>query len=119
VARTVIDAAFEVHRLLGPGFVESVYDEAMAVELAIRGIDFLRQPRIAVRYKGVAIGRARLDFLVADCLVVELKASEHMLALHQAQLLSYLKTTGHLLGLIINFNVPLLRQGIKRVIRRR
>jgi GxxExxY protein len=118
-ARVVIDAAVEVHRVLGPGFLESVYEEAMAVELALRGVPFRRQVPVALVYKGVPIGQARLDLQIADRLVVELKASDGPLPSHLAQLLSYLKATGQPLGLLINFNVPFLRQGIKRVIRTR
>lgn len=118
-ARVVIDAALEVHRVLGPGFLESVVEEAMAVELALRGVPFRRQVPVALVYKGVPIGQARLDLQIADRLVVELKASDGPLPIHLAQLLSYLKATGQSLGLLINFNVPFLRQGIKRVIRTR
>jgi len=116
-ASVVIDAALEVHRLLGPGLLESVYEQALSVEFGLRAIRFVRQLPIAVTYKNVAIGEARLDFLVADRLVVELKACAGLLPLHLAQVLSYLKASDHSLGLLINFNVPLLRQGIKRVVR--
>ena len=117
-ARIVIDAALEVHRALGPAFQESVYEEALALELTLRGVPFGRQVPFAVEYKNVPIGQARLDLLVADRLVVELKAVEQLIALHTAQVLSYLKVSGKTLGLLINFNVPYLRQGIKRLIHR-
>ena len=116
VAHQVVSAAVEVHRVLGPGFLESVYEEALAVELALRGLAFRRQVAVELEYKGTRSGQARLDLLVSERLVVELKASERMLPLHLAQVLSYLKVTGQQLGLLINFNVPFLRQGIRRVI---
>jgi GxxExxY protein len=115
-ARCVVDAALEVHRALGPGFLESVYEEALVVELGLRRIAFERQVPIALQYKGTPIGQARLDLLIAGCLVVELKALEVLLPVHLAQVLSYLKATRQRLGLLINFNVPMLRQGIKRVV---
>ena len=115
-ARVVIDAALEVHRVLGPGFLESVYEDALAVELELRGITFERQKPISVNYKGRQIGEGRSDFLVEDSLIVELKAAERLLAVHQAQVLSYLKATGCLLGLLINFHESQLRQGIRRIV---
>jgi GxxExxY protein len=115
-AREVIDSALEVHRVLGPGFLESLYEEAMAEELALRGVPFRRQAAVAVWYKGKPIGQGRLDLLVAEQLIVELKATDGSPPVHLAQVLSYLKATGHPLGLLINFNVRLLRQGVKRVI---
>ena len=111
-----MDAALEVHRHLGPGFLESVYEEALAVELGLRHVTFRRQVPIAVEYKLVPVGQARLDLLVGGCLVVELKAVECLLPVHVAQVLSYLKTTRNSLGLLINFHVNMLRQGIKRVV---
>ena len=119
VARIVVDAAVEVHRVLGPGFLESVYEQALGVELWLRGVSFARQVPIGLTYKGVQIGHARLDLLVAERLVVELKASQDVLPIHLAQTLSYLKATFHPLGLVINFNVRVLGQGIRRVIRTR
>jgi GxxExxY protein len=116
VAHRVIGAAIEVHRLLGPGFLESVYEEALCVELKLRGIRFARQVPIAMKYKSYEIGEARLDLLIEDILVVELKACESFAPIHVAQMLSYLKATRHRLGLLITFNVPVLRSGIKRVI---
>jgi GxxExxY protein len=116
LAHAVIGAAIEVHRRLGPGFLESVYEEALCVELRLRGIPFERQVKIGVTYKGEVVGEARLDLLVGGCLVVELKAVDGVTGIHTAQLLSYLKTTQHRLGLLINFNVLLLKHGIHRVI---
>lgn len=116
-ARIVVDAALEVHRILGPGLLESVYGEALSVELTLRAVRFARQVPFSVTYKDTVIGKGRLDFLVADRLVVELKACSDLLPVHVAQVLSYLKATGHPLGLLMNFNVPLLRQGVRRVVR--
>lgn len=115
LARLVIGAAIEVHRVLGAGFLESVYEEALCLELSTRGIHYLRQPIIAVEYKGQHVGEGRLDILVENQLIVELKAVEFLAPIHTAQVLSYLKTTGYQLGLLINFNVPMLKQGLKRV----
>jgi len=111
----VIGAAMEVHRVLGPGFLESVYEEAMAVELGLRGVPFERQKPINVTYKGHPIGEGRLDFFVEHSLVVELKATEKLLPIHQAQLMSYLKATGCRLGLLINFHERLLKDGVRRI----
>jgi len=116
LAHAVIGAAIEVHRLLGPGFLESVYEEALCVELQLRGIPFTRQPIVSVDYKNHIVGEGRLDLLVGDVLIVELKAVDALAPIHTAQVISYLKTTGHQLGLLINFNVPVLRGGIKRII---
>jgi len=116
LAHRVIGAAIEVHRLLGPGFLESVYEEALCVELALHDIPFARQVPIGVRYKGEQVGEARLDLLVHDSLVVELKTVESIAPIHWAQVLSYLKTTRLRLGLLINFNVSVLQRGIKRVV---
>jgi GxxExxY protein len=116
LAHAVIGAAIEVHRHLGPGFLEAVYEEALCVELSSRHIPFVRQAPLAVRYKGHAVGESRLDVLVANALVVELKAVEAIVPVHVAQVMSYLKATGHKLGLLINFNVPFLKSGIKRII---
>lgn len=116
LARKVIGAAIEVHRALGPGYIESVYEEALAYEISLYNIPFERQVKVRVAYKGHPVGQVRLDFLIAKLLPVELKAVEAFAPIHHAQLLSYLKMTGLQLGLLINFNVPLLKQGIKRVI---
>jgi GxxExxY protein len=116
-AHAVIGAALEVHRLLGPGYIEAVYEQALAVELELRQIPFVRQPTIQVAYKGQVVGEGRLDFLVAGVLIIELKATDAIGPVQYAQVLSYLKAAGHRLGLLINFNVPVIRDGIKRVIR--
>ena len=116
LAERVIGAAIEVHRVLGPGYAENVYEEALCLELAARDVPFVRQPQVEVQYKGHAVGRARLDLLVADEIVVELKAVEALNDTFKAQVISYLRATGHELGLLINFNVPVLRDGIRRLV---
>ena len=88
----------------------------MCVELALRGIPFLRQVLVAVDYKGHPVGESRLDLLVGSSLVVELKAVEALAPVHSAQMISYLRATGHHLGLLINFNVPLLKEGVRRIV---
>ncbi len=116
LAYAVIGAAIEVHRLLGPGFLESVYEGALCVELQQRRIPFVRQPVVAVTYKGQRVGEGRIDLLVGNALIVELKAVEKLTPIHSAQVISYLKMTNQKLGLLINFNVPILKEGIKRII---
>ena len=111
----VIGAAMEVHRVLGPGYLENIYEEALAIEMAKRKIPFERQKIIYVTYDGQMIGESRLDFLVERRLVVELKAIEDFAPIHSAQVISYLKMTKHKFGLLINFNVPILKEGIKRI----
>jgi GxxExxY protein len=115
LSNAVIGAALDVHRALGPGLLESVYEETLCIELKLRGIPFVRQAIVPVQYKGHMAGEMRLDLLVGSALIVELKAVEELAQVHSAQLLSYLRLTGHQLGLLINFNVPLLRNGIKRL----
>jgi GxxExxY protein len=116
LAHLVIGAAIEVHRELGPGFLESVYERALSCELTERNVPHVCQAPIQIRYKGQDVGEGRLDMLIDKRLVVELKAIERFEAIHQAQLISYLKATQCFLGLLINFNVPILKQGIRRVV---
>jgi GxxExxY protein len=116
LAHDVIGAAIEVHRHLGPGFLESVYEEALCVELADHGIPFERQKEIGVLYKGRTVGRHKIDLLVGQLLIVELKTVEALAEIHKAQVISYLKATGLSLGLLINFNVSILKSGIHRVV---
>jgi GxxExxY protein len=117
LARDIVRAAVEVHRTLGPGFVESVYEESLAWELLERSISFQRQHPITVAYKGKVVGQARLDFLIGKLVIVELKAVEELLRVHAAQVVSYLRATGLPLALLINFNVPmLLRGGVRRLV---
>lgn len=114
-SNVVIGAAIEVHRHLGPGYLESVYEDALAVELTLRGIPFARQVVFGLDYKGHVVGEGRLDFLVDGCLIVELKAVETLAPVHKAQCISYLKAKRQRLALLINFNVTVLKDGIKRV----
>jgi len=116
LANRVIGAAIEVHRELGPGFMEAVYEEALCVELELRGIPFIRQAPITVSFKNRTVGEGRVDLLVADKLIVELKAVDRLSVIHTAQILSYMKAAECKLGLIINFNSLQLRYGIKRVV---
>lgn len=114
--RTVLDAAFEVYRETGPGLEEALYEAALCRELELRGVPFQRQVIYEVHYKDQKIGERRVDLLVAGRLIVEIKAVETLLPLHKSQLLTYLKIAGHKLGLLINFDSALLKDGIKRVI---
>ena len=111
-----IDAAVEVHRELGPGFLESVDERALCVELGLRQLPDRRQVAFAVEYQGEPVGESCLDLLVGERLVVELKAVETLAPIHWVQVRSYLRATGGLLGLLINFNVPVLLRGVRRVI---
>ncbi len=117
IAHKVIGAAIEVHRVLGPGFLESVYEKALMYELRLGGLDVEKQKAILVPYKEIQIEGQRLDLLVGERVIVELKAVESIAPIHQAQLLSYLKATKLRLGLFVNFNVPVLKDGIKRIVR--
>lgn len=117
LSSAIIGAAIEVHRALGPGLLESAYEQCLARELSLRDIAFERQKSVPVYYKGTQLDCGyRLDFLVAGLVVVEVKAIDQLQPIHQAQLLSYLKLGGWKLGLLINFHVPLLREGVKRVV---
>jgi len=110
LARTVIGAAIEVHRHVGPGYLESLSEEALSIELGRRRIPFERQKPIAVNYKGYGIGEGRVDLIVGGELLVELKAGEALAPIHTAQVLPYLKATERHLGLLINVNGPVLRR---------
>ena len=112
----VIGAAIEVHRVLGSGFLEEVYHKALKVEFSMRGIPYKSKHPVAVTYKGHSIGEGELDFLVSNVLIVELKAVQNLAPIHESQVMSYLKMTKCPLALLINFNVPLLKDGIKRII---
>jgi len=105
-----------VHRVLGPGLLESVYEEAVCIELRLREISFARQVRLSVEYKQHRVGKARLDLLVGQQLIVELKAVDRIAPVHVAQLLSYLKVARLRLGLLVNFNVREVRTGIRRLV---
>lgn len=116
IARLVIGAAIAVHAELGPGFLEKIYEEALCRELAKRGIKFERQKRFDVRYAGEVVGEAIVDLFVEGRLVVELKAVDVIHPIHIAQVISYLKTIDEPLGLLLNFQAALLKDGIKRVV---
>jgi GxxExxY protein len=117
LTQRVIGLCMEVHRTLGPGLLESAYEAALAHELSLAGIAFQKQVDLPLNYKGVKLDCGyRLDFIIADELIVELKAVQETLPVHKAQLLTYLKLNQKQLGLLINFNVPLLKDGIERVV---
>jgi GxxExxY protein len=117
LSRNVIGAAIGVHKALGPGLLESLYEEALCVELELRGIPFARQVACNVTYKDHSLGDARIDLLVDGMLVVELKSVDQFAPVHTAQVISYLKATQCRLGLLINFKVTRLTDGVKRIIR--
>ena len=112
---SIIGAAIEVHRILGPGLLESIYERALAHELSLRGMSVRLQAQVSVFYKGIEIRGQRLDMVVDPGIVVELKAVERLAPIHEAQLLSYLKATRMRLGLLLNFNSIRLKDGIKRI----
>ena len=117
ITQQIIEAAIEVHRILGPGLLETTYQHCLAHELGLRSIPFRREMPVGLEYKGLSIGGAyRVDFLVAERIVLEIKAVEKVMPVHRAQLLTCLKWSGMRLGLMINFNVPLLKAGILRMI---
>ena len=112
LTQRVIGAAIEVHRALGPGLLESAYEECLCHELYLRGIAFERQLPLPIDYKGVKLDCGyRLDLVVENVLILEIKCLEHVLPVHEAQLLTYLKMTGKRVGLILNFNVSTLTRG--------
>jgi GxxExxY protein len=116
LTQKVIGCAIEVHKYLGPGLLESAYESCLAHELAIAGLTYKAQVPIPVRYKNVAIECGyRADLLIEDCLVVELKAVEQILKIHEAQVITYMKLVEAPVGLLINFNVKLLKNGIRRL----
>jgi GxxExxY protein len=112
----VINAAIEVHKTLGPGLLESIYEECLCHELGLRKIEFERQKELPIDYKGIKVKcNYRVDLLVDNQLILEIKACETLLPIHEAQLLTYLKITGLKVGLLINFNVRVLKEGITRI----
>jgi GxxExxY protein len=116
IAREVVDAAFKVHSSLGPGLLESAYEACLAHELTKRGYRVERQKAQPVIYEGLEIEVGyRLDLLVEDVIIIELKAVEQLAPIHQAQLLTYLKLSSKQLGFLMNFNVPLIKDGIRRI----
>ena len=112
---SVIGAAIEVHRVLGPGLLESAYEECLCFELKLRDVDYKRQQDLPINYKGNNLDCGyRLDLLIEATLIVELKSCEHLLPIHEAQLLNYLKATGIKVGLLVNFKAP--KAEIKRMV---
>lgn len=116
IAHTTIGAAIEVHKNLGPGFLESIYEEALVLELEVRGLRSQRQVEIPINYKDRVLKSARLDLVVEESLVVEIKAIEALRPIHTAQAISYLRAGGYRLALLLNFNVYLMRDGVKRIV---
>ncbi len=117
LSNRVIGAALEVHRNLGPGLLESAYEQALAYELLQVGIKFQTQASMPLAYKGIKLDCGfRLDFLIEEQLIAELKSVEALAPIHDAQVLTYLKLSGLKTALLINFNVPLLKHGIKRLV---
>ncbi|MBI5301213.1 MAG: GxxExxY protein [Chloroflexi bacterium] len=110
----IIEAAIEVHRVLGPGFLEAIYEEALAHEFDLRGIPYERQKPIPISYKDIVAGHHRLDLMVDGKVIVELKAVQDFENIHYATILSYLRGTRTNVGLLINFNKPRLIEGVKR-----
>jgi GxxExxY protein len=116
VARQIVDGAFAVHNALGPGLLESVYEQCLAYELRSRNLRVASQTALPVQYKEVFIDAGfRLDLIVNDLVIVEVKAVERLLPVHEAQLLTYLKLARKRLGFLINFNVPLIKDGVRRL----
>ena len=117
ITEKIIGAAIEVHRTLGPGLLESAYETCLCRELQLRGLQYQRQLSLPVNYKGIALESGyRLDLLVENLVVVEIKAIEALQPVHEAQILTYMRLGGWCVGLLINFNVPLLKQGVKRFV---
>lgn len=117
ITEMVIGSAIEVHRVLGPGLLESAYEECLCRELALRQVLFERQRQLPIEYKGIRLDCGyRLDLLVAETVVVEVKAVETLLPIHEAQLLTYMRLGGWKVGLLLNFNVPVLKRGIRRLV---
>ena len=117
LSNVIIGAAIEVHRELGPGLLESAYRKCLARELALRDVPFEQEEDVPIEYKGVKLeSGSRADLIVDGIVVVELKAVSELAPIHDAQMLTYLKLTGCKLGLLLNFNVPLMKDGIKRLV---
>ena len=118
LTHAVIGAAIEVHREMGPGLLESVYQKCMEMELKLRGLECLAQTRIPLVYKGIPLDadELKMDLFFPDKLVIELKAVERLLPVHEAQLITYLRLSKTRVGLLINFNVPVLKNGLKRMV---
>lgn len=117
IGRKVIGCAIAVHRILGPGFKEIIYERALLIELDLAGLKFECEKPVLVDYKGKQIPGHKIDLIVEGCVVVELKAVPRLTRLHERQVVSYLRATNLRLGYVINFNVTVLKNGIKRVVR--
>jgi GxxExxY protein len=112
----IVDSALTVHKTLGPGLLERIYEECLIQELTLRGLKIESQVKLPIEYKGLRIEDGlRIDILVENCVVIEVKAVETLLPVHEAQLLTYLKLSNKRLGLLINFNAPLVKDGIRRI----
>jgi GxxExxY protein len=116
LVKQFIDAAIEVHRELGPGYDEAIYENALVVEMDLRGIPYERQKVVEVFYKDVRVGEGRIDLFLGGEVVVELKAVEQLSQKHMAQVISYLKATKRPLGILVNFHEFLLKNGLKRIL---
>ena len=115
ITQRAIGAAIEVHRVLGPGLLEEAYQKALERELQLQQIPFESQKQLGITYKGITLPQSyRIDLLVENLLVIEIKSIETLLPIHEAQLLTYLKLGRYQVGLLMNFNIPVLTQGIKR-----
>lgn len=120
IGKQIVDAAFQVHAAFGPGLLESVYEICLLEELKSREINVESQKPVPVVYKGIKLEAGfRLDVLAANSVIVEIKAVERLLPVHEAQMLTYLKLSDKRLGYLINFNAPLIKDGIKRMVRRK
>jgi len=117
IATTILDAAFEVHKTLGPGLLESVYKTCLIYELRKKGLLVEKQVKVPIQYKDIYLdGELRLDILVENLVLVEVKSIEKLAPIHEAQVLTYLKLTGHRVGYLINFNAYRLKDGIRRLV---
>lgn len=117
ITEKIIGAAIEVHKGLGPGLLESAYEECLCYELSQMGLSFTRQEPLPVTYKNVKLDCGyKMDLVVEDVIIIEIKAVERIIPIHEAQLLSYLKMRNKKVGLIINFHVPVLKNGLKRIV---
>ena len=117
VTGEIVDAALKVHRVLGPGLLETAYEHCLAHELGLRGLSARRQVALPIRYEGITLDAGyRLDLLVEDAVIVEIKALETLTRLHEAQVLTYLKLSGLRVGFLMNFNVELFKNGLRRFV---
>ena len=120
LAKIVVDFCLKIHKTLGPGLLESVYERCLAYELEKRGLHVARQVPVAIRYDNIQIEAGfRMDLVVDQAIVVEIKSIDRLLPVHEAQLLTYLKLSGYRLGLLINFFVPRLKEGLRRIVHSR